>query len=642
MCGIAGLLHPDPASQAPLVARMLATIRHRGRDDSGLWQGSTCLLGHNRLSVIDLTETGHQPIANEARTVWAILNGEIYNYRELRDALIARGHRFAGTGDGEVIPHLYDVYGDDFVSHLRGMFAIALWDEGRRRLLLARDRVGKKPLFYGRFPAGLAFASEMKALFPVPGLDLSIRQSAIADYLAIGVVPGPATAYGGIRRVPPGHVMSWSGATAEPESRAYWQPGFAPKHTVTTEAAVDEIDGLLKDAVRLRLRADVPVGCFLSGGIDSGLVAAMAATALDRPLKTYCVGFRDDAFDERALARQVAARYGTDHRDIVLDSMLGDDLETVVGHYDEPYADASALPSFAVARLAANDLKVVLNGDGGDEVFAGYRHFLAARLASRVDRASGGAAAAVSRSLSGLLPAPQHGRSRYQFMHRFIRVLASDGVERFLVLTGDRLHGGALRTLWPDVGDPARATPRLEEVWRAGDGLGPVDAVMHADLRLLLADDHLVKMDIASMAHTLEARSPFLDHVLMDYATRLPESVKLGGKTTKPLLRALAERYLPKTVVHAPKRGFEVPLARWMRGDLNGVLHDRVLDPNSFAMTHFARRPLETLLAGRGWDVKRWSSVAWTLLCLEIWWRRYRDMTAATAATPCPARAVNA
>jgi asparagine synthase (glutamine-hydrolysing) len=621
MCGIAGAVHREIFRFDRQVPEMLARIRHRGQDDSGVWRSDGCLLGHNRLSIIDLSDAGHQPMGNEDGSVQVVLNGEIYNYRELREDLIQRGHALRSQSDTEVLPHLYEEYGPDFVTRLRGMFAFALWDANARRLLLVRDRAGKKPLFYAPVAGGLAFASEMKAFFGVPGIDISVNEQAVHDYLTYGVVPGDITVYNGIRRVPPASVMTVE-ETGDTATTRFWRPAFGRKRDMGFADAVDAIEATLAEAIALRLRSDVPLGCFLSGGIDSGLVCALAAKALGRPLKTFSIGFSDQAFDERPLARMVAERYGTEHTEFELSSDAAD-VDAVIGHYDEPYSDASALPSFAVARLAAGEVSVVLNGDGGDEIFAGYRHFIAARSAHQFDRYLNPFAKRAIKRLTSLLPVPQEGRTPYQLFHRFLRVAGQNPAERFIALTSDRLGEAEKAALY---GGRRELSPSLR--WADAidtKGMGPVDAMLARDFHRLLADDHLVKMDMASMASTLEARSPFLDHELIDLAASLPEGIKLGGTTTKPLLRALAERHLPAEVVHAPKRGFEIPLLRWMSGDLNATLRERVLDPSSYAMNRFDPAAVEALVGGAGWDRKRWAACAWGLLCLEIWWSKYRS-----------------
>lgn len=607
-----------------MVQRMLSRIQHRGRDDGGLWRGAGCVLGHARLAIIDLSETGHQPLSNEDGAIWVVLNGEIYNYRELREDLLRRGHCLRGTSDTEVLPHLYEEYGVDFVKRLRGMFAIALWDARHHRLVLARDRAGKKPLYYAPVGDGIAFGSEMKALFVVPGVDITINEQAVHDFLSFGAVPGTGTVYRGIHRVPAAHVLVFEDG-APLRAACYWSLEFEPKLDISRHEAEDEILRLLREAVRLRLRSDVRVGCFLSGGIDSGLVTALAAEASETPLRTYCVGFEDAAFDERGPAAKVARQYGTDHEEFVLSSRVGAEIPDIVAHFDEPFADPSMVPSFAVAKLAASDVKVVLNGDGADEVFAGYRHFIAARTLAGLDRAGAAMLRPAVKAVFARLPPPTRGRSPYQFLHRFLRALAGSGAERYLVLTGDGLSEAEKAHLYGNRDFGAQGLDgSLRNLIAADPELGPVDTMLLRDFHHLLGEQHLVKMDMASMAHTLEARSPFLDHELIEFVARLPESCKLPGGRTKPLLRALAKRLLPPEIAGLPKRGFEIPLQRWMQHDLNSMLTERVMDPASYAMTHFDASAVATLLVGEGWDAKRWAAVAWMLLCLEIWWDNYR------------------
>ncbi len=620
MCGIAGILHPDTNRYAPIVSRMIDALAHRGPDDQGIWSDDGIVLGHRRLSIIDLSDTGHQPMSGEGDRSWVILNGEIYNYRELRQELMARGHKFRGKSDTEVIPHLYDEDPDGFATKLAGMFAFALWDSERKTLVLGRDRAGKKPLFYAPIPGGVAFASEIKALHMVPELDAGIRDQGIHDYLTFGVVPGPQTIFDGIKRVPPAHILRLAQDGSE-RSERYWHLRFDNKVTCTKREAVEEIDRLLTKSVTLRLRSDVPVGCFLSGGIDSGLVTAIAAKQLGHPLQTFCIGFDEGAFDERPLAAQVAQRYNTNHQSTLLDSMGEDRIDKIVSHYDEPFADHSALPSHLVSEIAGRHVKVVLNGDGSDEVFAGYRHYVAFSAQRRLD-SLGPLPKAASRALLSLLPMPRTGRTPYQFGHRFLRVLAATEFERYLVLTKDLMsETDKNRFFQHRTAPPLQPSVRLLEGQRHAYGkLEAVDQMSGYNFDRLLSDTLLIKMDMASMAHGLEARSPFLDHELIEFAAKLPARLKLSGRETKPLLRQLAEQYLPEDVVRAPKRGFEAPLQKWMTGSLNPMLTQRLTDSSSLAHHYFDSGAVETFLSTKGWDLKRWASVAWMLLCLEIWW----------------------
>ncbi len=630
MCGVAGIIHPDTAGNSRYLREMLNAVRHRGRDGEGVWQGDSILLGHVRLSIIDLSDTGHQPLCNENGTVWVTFNGEIYNYRELRAELCSKGHVFRGASDTEVLPHMYEEYGDDFVSHLRGMFAIAIWDVNNRRLLLARDRVGKKPLYYAELTGGgVAFCSEMKGLFHVPGVDLRIRDQGIHDFLSYGVVSGNQTVYEGIRRVPPACVLTWK-IGEQHDIRQYWDISFLPKLKIGEEEATEEVLRLISESISLRLRSDVPVGCFLSGGIDSGLIAAIASKQLGSPLRTYCIGFDDELFDERSLAAQVAKQYGTDHVEFVLKTEdLRNDLSNIMAHYDEPYAAQSALPSYTVAKLASSDIKVALNGDGGDEIFAGYRHFVAGRIIEKTGASRMETLRPIFRFVSAWLPTPNNGRTRYQMFYRLVDILGRKNAERYWALTNDRLGEDEKALLYgrKNADNEFKSSLRFVDVLdKQARGLGMIDSMTLKDFKMMLPDDHLVKMDIATMAHSLEVRSPFLDHNIIEFVARLPEKYRLNGLETKTMLRRVAKRLLPADVAKGRKRGFEIPLLRWMKHDLNNMLMDTVLSGDSYAMNHFDRSAVRKLLSGSGWDQKRWANIVWTLLSLEIWWSNYNNV----------------
>ena len=605
---------------------MLDRLAHRGPDDRHVVHGDGVALGFTRLSIIDLSPAGRQPMTSEDGAVVSVVNGEIYNHVALRRTLQAAGHRFRGGSDAEVVPHLYEEHEDAFVDRLRGMFAIGLWDARRARLLLVRDRLGKKPLFYAALPGGgLAFASEMKALFAVPGIDLEMRPEGVLDYLTHGVVPGPDTVYAGIRRVRPGHVLHYARGGA-PREKPWWRLRFHPKHRLDRTQALEEILRRLRDAVAVRLQSDVPVGCFLSGGIDSGLIATLAAEQHRAPLRTFSIGFDDPAWDERRPASRVAERIGAHHTDRVLRPLPTDQLAHWVEQYDEPFFDPAVVPNCALADMAA-DMKVVLTGDGGDEVFSGYRHHAAAVVIARLRRWGIDRVRPLLGAVPAVLPVSDGDRTPYQRARRFLRVLGMPAPQQYLMLTNDLLTPEEALWLWPAAaGFPngARST------WaRAADrrSLGPLDEVLERDVQCRLVDNHLVRMDIATMARGVEARSPLLDHELLEFVARLPERSRLSGGPTKPLLRALAAPRLPAAAARAPKRGFGVPLTAWLEQDLGAWARERLFDPRGFAWTHFHRRRLEAVVMRRGpgaSDRWRWSKVMWALACLEIWWMQHR------------------
>lgn len=633
MCGIAGIWGDVTAER---LKAMADAVRHRGPDDEGFWTspGADVGLAHRRLSVIDL-EGGQQPISNEDGRVVTVFNGEIYNYRELRHSLVSRGHRFATQSDTEVIVHLYEECGTDFVTELRGMFALALWDDKEQQLVLVRDRVGKKPLYYSEKAEEFLFGSEIKALVAGTGVPLETDEQALADYLGWGGIHAPATIYRQVRAVEPGEALV---VRARKVARRwkYWHLRMHPKVKLTREEAVERIDGLVRDAVDLRLRSDVPVGAFLSGGIDSGIVTALAAQQYPGKLTTITIGFEDGEFDERPLARLVAQRYDTDHHEVVIHPQVARDLPKIAAAYDQPFGDSSGVPSYYVAEAARQFVKVVLNGDGGDEVFAGYRRCVAGRINRLLWWADGARCRPAWGLLARLMPVPRRVRSGYAFAHRLVRGLAQDPVQRYLSWSVDVLTEQEKRA-WCNPGSRVSGAGAAQDVpnWLAGtkpsDRLarayldqfrdsGPMDRMLGADFAGVLPHDLLVKMDIACMAHGLEARSPLLDHVLIDVVSRFPEATKLPGFETKPLLRRLSRRYVPPEVQAAPKCGFEIPVVRWLRGELRPLCEDIMLSRNGLLCQILQRSALERMLRGEdGVDPGRWGRRMWGMLMLGIW-----------------------
>lgn len=608
---------------------MADRLRHRGPDDENIWRSAGADIGFafRRLSIIDI-EGGRQPIANEDGRVVTVFNGEIYNYRELREELIVRGHRFTTQSDTEVIVHLYEEHGEDFVGKLRGMFAIALWDEAERKLVLARDRVGKKPLYFSEAGGEFVFASELKGVLAASPRLAVVRDQAIADYLTYSVIAAPDTIYREVRSVEPAEMLVVRDRRVA-SRRRYWHLHMLPKTPVGRAEAVDQIDGLLREAVRLRLRSDVPVGCFLSGGIDSGIVTAMAAEEQSDPLTTITIGFEDGSFDERPLAKLVAQRYGTHHQEVIVRPDVVADLPRIVAAYDQPFGDSSSIPSFYVAKAAREFVKVVLNGDGGDELFAGYRRYVAGWINGRMCWLDRPFCRPGWRLLHRLLPRPRGFRSAYAFGHRLVRGLALDAVPRYLAWAQDVFTADRLRALCLPPGsrdgatrfDGLEGTDRMvRDTMATLAEYGPVDRMLAADFATILPHDLLVKMDIATMANSLEARSPLLDHVLIETVARYPEAIKLNGLTTKPVLRELSKRYLPAPVQAAPKRGFEVPMVRWLRGDLRALAADVILSRAGLLSDWFNRAALEGLLRNdEGIEPARWGRQVWMLLVLGMW-----------------------
>lgn len=622
MCGIAGVFRPGggPADELrALTTRMARTIAHRGPDHEGVWtDGQVIGLANRRLAIVDLSPDGEQPMHTADGRYALVLNGEIYNFIELRADLEAAGHVFRGHADTEVLLAAIDRWGlDEAITRAAGMFAIALWDRETQTLTLVRDRAGKKPLYLATMDGTLYFASEIKAFRDGARLPLTRDDSALEDFLSLGYVPAPRTIYREISEVPPG---GWLAIDARLERRAhhYWRLPRPSGVAVTAEEAIAETDRRLRLAVTQRLRADVPVGAFLSGGIDSGIMTAIAAQQSSTPVRTFTVVFAEGAFDEGPLAQQVADRYGTHHEVIRLAPDVETLLPTVVRAYDEPFGDPSALPTYAVSEAAARHVKVVLNGEGADECFAGYRRALAARYASGLagwcEHVPGVSA------LMDRLPAPRTFRSAYAFAYRTARGLGRGPIDRYLVWSGDGFTDAEKAELLGAPASGGGTVARLQASLAALDGREVLDHFMAVDFCLSLADCLLVKIDIATMAHSLEGRSPFLDHRVVEWAASLPRPLLFDGTTTKPLLRRLAAQYLPPDLVHAPKRGFEIPLVDWVEGPLRPMIRDLVLSRSGLLASRCRRDVLERLLDGRaGLDRERSAKRQWLLLMLAAW-----------------------
>jgi asparagine synthase (glutamine-hydrolysing) len=633
MCGIAGVvgsLRTEPA----VLERMTDRLHHRGPDGDGRFWADDVGLAMRRLAIIDLN-TGDQPIFNEDRTVCVVYNGEVYNFLELRSELEARGHRFETQGDTEVIVHAYEEFGVECLEHLWGMFALAVWDSRRRLLLLARDRLGKKPLVYYAAPSGggLAFASELQALLAHPDVPRNVEPRAVDDYLTYLYVPAPSTAYRDIRKLPPGHCLTWQDGhiTVEP----YWHVRFGDKRPISEPEAVGQFGALLRDAVRRRLIADVPLGAFLSGGMDSSTVVAEMAELSSKPVKTFSIGFGERDFDELRYARQVAQRFGTEHHEMVVEPRALDVLPTLVRHYGEPYGDSSAIPTYYVAQMTRQHVTVALNGDGGDELLAGYERHWAARVAATYDTIPHFVRHGLIRPLVPLLPEP---RRRRAFLRRAKRFMAAAHLPVF-----DRyLH-------WVGACTPAQKqwlyTPEFVAELGGNDSgrwlraalapeprLDPVDAVLRADTLLYLPEDLLAKVDIASMANSLEARSPLLDHRLVEFCAGLPSSLKLRGRTSKWLLRSLMRDRLPPDILTRPKMGFGVPVGEWLRGDLRPLLEDTLFSPRALQRGYFRPEAVRDLVDEHLSRRADRTSLVWALLMLELW---QRERTESWAAATC-------
>lgn len=597
---------------------MCRVIEYRGPDEEGIWDSEKVALGMRRLSIIDLAG-GQQPIFNEDRSVATVFNGEIYNFQTLRAELLSAGHRFSTSSDTEVIVHLYEQYGTDFPRWLRGMFGIAVWDLRAHKLILARDRFGKKPLHYAPHAGGLLFASEIKSILAVaPGL-AQMDVDAIHEYLYYGYVPDPNSAFGQIKKLPPGHVLEYSGSDLC--IRKYWDLPESGTYKLSEAEALDRLETELSEAVRLRLISEVPLGALLSGGVDSSVVVGMMARSSSMPVKTFCISFAHEQFNEASHAAKVAQAFGTEHRELRIESDAAGTLAQIGPLLDEPFADSSIIPTYEVSRLAKRFVTVALSGDGGDELFAGYDHYPALQSRRHYDLIPEMARNAYLRHAYPHLP---------QWLRRkkLAYNVALNARDRFI----DARSLRSLRDLDPITPTfratvqqdlPARCLQRYFDNAPAAD---LVARMQYADIKTYMTADVLTKVDRMSMAASLEVRSPLLDHVLAEFVTSLPTSLKLNSRSSKFLLKKLAERIgVPRDVLYRRKQGFSVPLAEWLRSVLRDTVADVLLSKpakdRGITDTSVAERMLR-----EHWNRNRDHSLAiWQVFMLELWASHYLD-----------------
>ena len=637
MCGIAGQARGDGGRvDRTLLETMCSAIEHRGPDSRGLHLEAGVGLGIQRLRVIDLA-TGDQPLYNEDRSVAVVLNGEIYNYRELRDRLAGRGHVLATQGDTEVIAHLYEEEGPDCVRRLHGMFAVAIWDAKARQLTLARDRVGKKPLFYSLREGCLTFASELGALMADPEIPRELDHRAIDAYLALRYVPAPFSAFAAVRKLPPASTLTYRDGRARIER--YWQLDYTPKRAVASEAEVhEEVRDHIRAAVRRRMVADVPLGAFLSGGVDSSAVVAAMAEASPHPVRTFSIGFSSDELNELPQARIVAERFGTEHHEHVVEPSAVEIIPKIVRHYGEPFGDPSAIPSFYLAEMARGHVTVALNGDGGDESFAGYQRYASSLLLARLDRVPAPLRRGLARAGEWISPGG-HVESWRERARRMSAQLPLDPLERYTAYVS-RLNGLDRDALYTDeyrelVG--ASAVPGVfAAAWEGSSAVDLLDKMLAVDVEVYLPGQLLTKIDIATMAHSLEGRSPLLDHELMEFAASLPPDLKLRGREKKVALRGALRGWIPDEILDGPKKGFKLPIADWFRGELRGYAREMLLDPVARGRGFFREPYVRGLLDRHAAGQEDNSLGIWNLLNLELWHRelvdRRRPAAASTAA----------
>jgi asparagine synthase (glutamine-hydrolysing) len=618
MCGIVGfVLAAGERAEEAEVRRLADTLAHRGPDAAGALAHDNVALGHRRLSVIDPRAAADQPLGNEDGTVHVVFNGEIYNFQALTAELAARGHRFATRSDTEVLVHGWEEWGSGVVERLRGMFAFALYDRRRRRLLAARDRAGKKPFHYSSTPRGLVFGSEIKALLRHPAVSREWDPRAIGEFMIYGNAVGPRTAFASVRSLPPGCLLEvdTGAAVPRPEIRRYWRFTPRPDPRLDAGAWLEEVDAVLREAVRLRMIADVPLGAFLSGGVDSSLVVAQMARLAPGRVRTFCIGFEEAGWDESPWALAVAEHLGTEHTTEVVTPDAAAVLPELVECFDEPFADPSAIPTWYVSRMTRRGVTVALSGDGGDELFLGYRRYGETATLDRLGRWIGPPGRAVARGLGRLLPTGSYlGRGLDRVSRRgfdlYHHAMGWSPVYRSLLApeTARALGGAREQKAW--------------EAFHRGEGLSLLDRCRQMDVEDYLPDQVLVKVDRTSMRHALEVRCPLLDQELMELAAKMPADAQVGPGEQKRLLRRLADRYVPRELLDRPKQGFAVPLARWFRGPLAAAMQTALADRASATWRFFDRAEAARRFAHHTAGRLDASTALWRLLFFHAWAER--------------------
>lgn len=620
MCGICGIVNPfiDKIDEGRVKA-MSNRLKHRGPDDEGIYSNKGVCLGHRRLSIIDLSSAGHQPLANEDKTIWVVLNGEIYNYKELRVELEAKGHRFFSNSDTEVLVHLYEEKGTSCVKDLIGMFAFGIWDERKRQLLLARDRIGKKPLLYFYKDGNFCFASEFTALLESGFIGKEINLEAFDYYMTFGYIPAPLTIYKDIYKLKPAHTLLFKDGDIYIER--YWSLDYEKKVSMSQGRIEEKLLDILLDATKRRLYSDVPLGVFLSGGIDSSTVVALMSKVYNQRIKTFSIGFEENNYNELSFARNIARHFNTEHKEFIVKPKALEALPFLIEHYGEPYADPSAIPTYYVSKISKEYVTVVLNGDGGDEVFGGYDRYQAMYYSQYVTKF-------IAVSLLKIIPASHTKRNALGKIRRFLEAVELPLHKRYAKWVGifdDSLKEDIYdNDLKKDVQNFS-ATGFFEDCLVKEKRLSLLDSLLKLDSLTYLPDDLLVKVDIASMANALEVRSPFLDHRVMEFAASLPPYLKIRYFTKKYILKKIARRFIPKENIDRPKRGFGVPIGEWFRGELKDYLCDHLLDISFLKRGFYNFSKVKNMVESHMSLKKDYSYQLWTLLMFDLWYRRFME-----------------
>lgn len=628
MCGICGIIdYSGKRVDEGSIRSMCSQMQHRGPDDEGVYinNKSSAGLGHRRLSIIDLSTAGHQPMSNEDKTIWLVLNGEVYNYRELKIFLEARGHKFISDTDTETVVHLYEEYGEYCLKHIRGMFAFAVWDEKKQILFAARDRSGKKPFLYSNHNGWFCFASEFAALLASGFVSKEIDHSTIHSYLTFGYIPAPSTIYRSVFKLPAAHSLLLKDGKLEISK--YWELDYSKKIAISEQDACKETLRLLEEATRIRLYSDVPLGAFLSGGIDSSAIVGLMSKVSPQRVKTFSIGFAEKDYDELKYARNIAKRFNTDHHEFIVRPNALEVLPLLVERYGEPYADSSCIPTYYVAKETKQYVTVALNGDGGDESFAGYERYQAMLLADSYQKKPEVFKKIVA-ALVHILPDSVNSKNKLRRIKRFLGAVNLPNAERYLrwvsIFDGDLIKGIYSR----DFKNRLALEAPLNLVRRYIDSPGPanlLDRLLKADVNTYLPDDLLVKVDIAAMANSLEGRSPFLDHKLMEFCASLPVEYKLRGNIKKYILKKAIKDMVPAENLNRGKMGFGVPVGNWFRKELKPFLKENLLSEKSLGRGYFNPDTVKSMVEAHSQARKDYSFQLWALLMLELWHKRYID-----------------
>jgi asparagine synthase (glutamine-hydrolysing) len=627
MCGITGFVEKNSTPAAPfdreqLIARMCTVMSHRGPDDQGTMVDDTVALGMRRLSIIDLAG-GHQPMTSSDGEVTIVFNGEIYNYRELRQHLQSKGYQFRTKSDTESILHSYEEYGDACVDQLRGMFAFALWDGRRRKLLIARDRVGEKPLYYSVTDHGtVVFGSEIKCLLQHPEVSREIDPVAVDAYLTFGYIPDPLSIFKGISKLPPGHLLTVS--VGKIHIKQYWDFPHEESSDLTEQQYIDELRERLQESVRMRLVSDVPLGAFLSGGVDSSTIVAFMTREMSEPVKTFSIGFKEDSYDELKYARMVANRFGTDHHELIVTPDVCGIIDKLICHFDEPFADQSVIPTYYVSKLARDHVTVVLSGDGGDELFAGYTRYAVDLSRQRFERLPRFFRDNVMRSLSERMPHGARGRN-------YLYNVALNPIERYIdnISVFTTLNRASLysRQFIDSLAETRRATDIYRDFAQQVKAGDQIDRLLYLDSKTYLPGDILTKVDRMSMAVSLEARVPLLDHELIEFVARMPSSLKMKGNEAKYIFKRAIKGIVPDEILTRPKQGFGVPIGTWINDQLKERIHDTLRDSVTRQRGYLRGEYIDVLLDEHERGRRDHAPALWTVLVLELWFRMFVDGT---------------